>query len=156
MRRTGMIIFVAAALLLGGCGGKGKPAAPAPPAEDPALKHVGEGCLLGSQREDIVKFPAKAGGTVTGYETGKGPVAVVMAHQADGDMCQWTPYAQYLATKGYRALAINFDVTPFGANVAAAIVHLRTKQDVKATFLLDDPMSAQIEQFIKDHAGASP
>jgi pimeloyl-ACP methyl ester carboxylesterase len=40
--------------------------------------------------------------------TGTGRVAVVLAHQAGGSLCQWWPYARSLAT-GFRVVAFDFD-----------------------------------------------
>jgi pimeloyl-ACP methyl ester carboxylesterase len=134
MRRLGMILVVMLGTLAG-CGGK--PAAR--PAEDPALAHVGEECVHGDERKDLVTFQSRSG-RVTGYETGSGKVGVILAHQADGDLCQWKIYATYLASKGYRALAINFDVTPFSENVPAAVEAMRREKDIKQVFLVGASM----------------
>ena len=42
--------------------------------------------------------------------TGSGPAktAVVLAHQSDGTLCQWVPYAKRLAARGYTAIVFDF------------------------------------------------
>jgi dienelactone hydrolase len=137
VRRLGMIVCLVFGLgLVAGCGGEQPRAAST---EDPALRRVGEECVQGEERKDLVTFPSEKG-RVTGYEVGKGTVGVILAHQSDGDLCQWKTYATRLAGKGYRALAINFDVTPFAEDVPAAIAAMRKEPDIKRIFLIGASM----------------
>jgi dienelactone hydrolase len=59
---------------------------------------------------------------------GSGKVGVVLAHQNDGDLCDWAPYARRLATRGYTALAI--DLNGFGASQASAGVPADPRYDL--------------------------
>jgi pimeloyl-ACP methyl ester carboxylesterase len=40
---------------------------------------------------------------------GAGHVAVILAHQVSGSLCQWWPYGRSLAAAGFRVLAFDFD-----------------------------------------------
>jgi pimeloyl-ACP methyl ester carboxylesterase len=55
-----------------------------------------------------LRFRAADGTRLVGHRFGRGPTAVVLAHQSDGDVCQWTPYAKRLASLGYSAIAFDF------------------------------------------------
>jgi pimeloyl-ACP methyl ester carboxylesterase len=82
-----------------GCGGSPKPApSPTPLADDDCDVSAGTPALFGA-------------GTATnlaGVVYGTGKTGVVLAHQSDGSLCQWSPYAQILGKRGYRALAFDF------------------------------------------------
>jgi pimeloyl-ACP methyl ester carboxylesterase len=41
--------------------------------------------------------------------TGTGHVAVILAHQVSGSLCQWWPYGRSLAAAGFRVVAFDFD-----------------------------------------------
>ena len=56
---------------------------------------------------DVV-FRAPDGTRLAGHMFGRGGTAVVLAHQSDGTLCQWVPYATRLARLGYLALAFDF------------------------------------------------
>src|SRR5690242_19848818 len=82
-----------------------------------------EGCYVGLPDAQAVHF------TVPGYAdsidaavVGSGKVGVVLAHQLDESMCEWSVYAGYLARHGYRALAFTFADSgpPDDATVVAA------------------------------------
>lgn len=66
------------------------------------------GCAPGPD----LRFRAADGTRLVGHRFGRGKVAVVLAHQYGGDVCEWTPYAKRLASLGYTALA--FDLRGFG------------------------------------------
>lgn len=66
------------------------------------------GCAPGPD----LHFRASDGTRLVGHRFGHGKVAVVLAHQYGGDVCEWTPYAQRLASLGYTAIA--FDLRGFG------------------------------------------
>jgi pimeloyl-ACP methyl ester carboxylesterase len=40
---------------------------------------------------------------------GTGHVAVILAHQVSGSLCQWWPYGRSLAAAGFRVVAFDFD-----------------------------------------------
>jgi pimeloyl-ACP methyl ester carboxylesterase len=64
-----------------------------------------DGCT--PKRGDVT-FRAPDGTKLAGHVFGRGRTAVVLAHQSDGDLCQWAPYAARLARLGYLALAFDF------------------------------------------------
>lgn len=43
-----------------------------------------------------------------GIMVGSGTTGVVLAHRNDSNLCEWLPYANALADKGYRVLAFDF------------------------------------------------
>jgi pimeloyl-ACP methyl ester carboxylesterase len=55
-----------------------------------------------------VRFRAPDGVQLVGHRFGKGGIAVVLAHEYRGDLCDWIPYARRLASKGYLAFAFDF------------------------------------------------
>ena len=117
-------------LLLAGCGGGGgdakATAAPAPSATADDF-----GCLSPEQaKAGSVTFPSSSGQDVEAFVTGSGHTALVLTHQADGDVCQWVPHAMELGKDGYRAIAVDSagdDV----AEVTAAVTYARSKGATK-------------------------
>lgn len=107
LRAAAASALVVSSLLLAGCGGgdgDGKAAAapsPSAPADD-------FGCLSPEQaKAGSVTFRSADGQDVGAFATGTGGTALVLAHQADGDVCQWVPNALDLAEDGYRVVAVN-------------------------------------------------
>lgn len=45
---------------------------------------------------------------LVGHRFGKGSTAVILAHQSNGDLCEWLPYARRLARQGYFVFPIDF------------------------------------------------
>jgi pimeloyl-ACP methyl ester carboxylesterase len=45
---------------------------------------------------------------LVGHRFGRGTTAVVLAHQINGNVCQWSPYARRLASLGFMAIAFDF------------------------------------------------
>jgi len=101
-----------------------------------------EKCISRAERRGIVRFTAADRVRLIGVVFGRGPKAVVLAHQGGGaagpTLCSWVPYARSLARAGYRVLA--FDHRGYGssskpyradrlfridADVAAAVAVLR-------------------------------
>jgi pimeloyl-ACP methyl ester carboxylesterase len=119
---------VAASLLACSLVGVGAAAAPAYP-----------GCARGPD----LHFRTADGTGLVGHRFGHGKTAVVLAHQYRGDVCQWTPYAQRLAAKGYTAIAFDFrgfglsqsgtgeGVTRYDRDVAAAVKLARAQGATK-------------------------
>jgi pimeloyl-ACP methyl ester carboxylesterase len=77
-----------------------------------------ENCVTKAERRGIVRFQAADGVRLIGVVLGRGPNAVVLAHQggggAPGDLCAWVPYARTLRAAGYRVLV--FDHRAFGSS----------------------------------------
>jgi hypothetical protein len=71
-------------------------------------------CFAGPGNPQEVQFKSDNGTTIEGAVLGSGSVGVVLAHQVDGNMCQWVDFAHVLAAKGYRALPFTF---PIDSNV---------------------------------------
>jgi pimeloyl-ACP methyl ester carboxylesterase len=55
-----------------------------------------------------ISFKAADGTKLVAHRYGTGRTFVVLAHQADGDLCQWYPYAKRLTSLGYSALPFDF------------------------------------------------
>ena len=81
-------------------------------------------------------FHAADGKKLVGHRFGRGTTAVILAHQSEGDLCDWLPYAKRLAGEGYFAFPVDFrgygfsDVPSAGAyrygqDLAAAAKALR-------------------------------
>lgn len=95
-------------------------------AETPAPKstglNAGAACpeLAGSGRQIV--FGEEAGAQLGGIVIGSGGTGVVLAHMANGDVCQWLPYGRELADRGYRVLAFDFAGSGFsrGSGVSLA------------------------------------
>jgi alpha-beta hydrolase superfamily lysophospholipase len=62
------------------------------------------GCVRGGE----VSFKAADGTKLVGHRFGKGETAVILAHQSEGSLCDWLPYARRLAAQGYFAFPIDF------------------------------------------------
>jgi dienelactone hydrolase len=86
------------------------PEATASTSVDPAasLPPIGAECRAESTQGWGVRLTNAAGSSIAAVELGEGPLGVVLAHQSDASLCQWLPYAQVLAAKGYRVLAFDF------------------------------------------------
>src|SRR5262249_62042229 len=73
---------------------------PTVPASSPPVPLAGVGCPSEAAGGRPVGFGAGLGGLVLGT----GRTGVVLAHQSDGDVCQWLPYGKSLAQRGYKVL----------------------------------------------------
>lgn len=106
----------------GGDGGGGSAAAPSPSATPDDFS-----CLSpGQAKAGSVTFPSSDGQDVEGFRTGAGSTGLVLAHQADGDVCQWVPDALDLAKDGYQVLAVNSAGSEV-RELTAAAAYLRTR-----------------------------
>ena len=61
-------------------------------------------CIHGNR----VRFTDADGTRLVGARYGHGTTAVVLAHQSEGNLCQWQPYARRLAAQGFLALPFDF------------------------------------------------
>jgi pimeloyl-ACP methyl ester carboxylesterase len=59
-------------------------------------------------RAGDVSFRAADGTRLVGHRFGHGTTGVVLAHQSDGTLCQWAPYAKRLAGLGYLVVVFDF------------------------------------------------
>ncbi len=59
-------------------------------------------------KKGALRFKAADGTRLAGHRFGHGTTAVVLAHQSNGNVCQWAPYARRLASLGYLAIAFDF------------------------------------------------
>jgi alpha-beta hydrolase superfamily lysophospholipase len=107
--RRGMLAGLAAfVLLLGGCGGDagGTPvAAPSPTGPVPGGDCPG---MAESSGAKPVHFGAGGATNLAGLIGGTGTAGVVLAHQAEADLCQWILGFNELIGKGYKVLAFDF------------------------------------------------
>jgi esterase/lipase len=116
---------VALALLLAACG-SGNAAQPSPSSTEPqAASYCGQ--LVGPGK--AVSFKAEQDGTVLrGIEFGTSGTGVVLAHQDQGSVCEWLPFGNKLAAKGYHVLAFDFggegdsDKHPSGPSISGDVV----------------------------------
>jgi pimeloyl-ACP methyl ester carboxylesterase len=117
---------LAAVMTLAGCGGdahhpSAPPAttssavsAPAPSATPtPAVTPHSVGaadwyCLNGPERRAMFLLHGPGRDRLAAVSIGTGRVAVVLAHQSSGSLCQWWPYARSLAAR-FRVVAFDFD-----------------------------------------------
>ena len=82
-------------------------------------------------------FYAADGTKLVGHRFGKGTTAVILAHQSEGSLCDWLPYARRLASQGYFVFPVDFRgygfsqvrtgaaANRFAADLAAATKALR-------------------------------
>lgn len=64
-------------------------------------------CVTPAERRGALRFFAADDTPLAGVVFGKGPRAVVLVHEIDGNLCDWVPYARQLAGSGLRVLAYN-------------------------------------------------
>jgi dienelactone hydrolase len=96
------------------------------------------GCTPGPD----LHFRAADGTRLVGHRFGRGTTAVVLAHQLDGNVCQWTPYAKRLASLGYAAIA--FDFRGFGLSQHRTYpASLRYSGDISAAVQLARRLGAK-------------
>ena len=69
-----------------------------------APQRAAHDCVKGGE----LWFSAADGTRLVGHRFGKGTTAVILAHQSEGDLCDWLPYARRLAARGYFVFPIDF------------------------------------------------
>jgi pimeloyl-ACP methyl ester carboxylesterase len=118
---------LAAAIAVAGCGGDAHQAATSSPAPRPSTAvasapsttatptvtrtSVGAAdwyCLSARERRAMFRLRGPGGDRLAAVSIGTGRVAVVLAHQSNGSLCQWWPYARTLAAR-FRVVAFDFD-----------------------------------------------
>lgn len=94
-----------------------------------------DGCTA---RSGDVRFRAADGTRLVGHLFGRGPKAIVLAHQSRGNLCQWLWFAKREARRGYRAFVFDLrnygqsqhrqtSTRGFGLDVAAAAKFVRSR-----------------------------
>jgi pimeloyl-ACP methyl ester carboxylesterase len=94
-----------------------------------------DGCTA---RSGDVRFRAADGTRLVGHLFGRGPKAIVLAHQSRGNLCQWLWFARRAARRGYRAFVFDLrnygqsqhrqsSTRGFGLDVAAAAKLVRSR-----------------------------
>lgn len=89
-----------------------------------------ETCVTHAERRHVLRFRASDGVRLIGVVLGKGPRAVILAHQggaASPDLCSWLPYGRTLAARGYRVLV--FDHRGYGSSGRATHWRRRLRVD---------------------------
>ena len=81
-------------------------------------------------RQGDLRFRAADGTRLVGHRFGSGRVAVVLAHESRGWLCEWVPYAKRLAARGY--LAFPFDFRGYGESQSNPRSNVRIDLDVAA------------------------
>ncbi len=81
-------------------------------------------------RQGDLRFRAADGTRLVGHRFGSGRVAVVLAHESRGWLCEWVPYAKRLAARGY--LAFPFDFRGYGESQTHPASNARLDLDVAA------------------------
>src|SRR5262245_61843956 len=71
-------------------------------------------CLSPRERGQMFVLHGPGGNRLAALSVGTGRVAVILAHQVAGSLCQWWPYGRTLAAAGFRVVAFDFD--GFGAS----------------------------------------
>ena len=66
-------------------------------------------CLSGRERKQLFVLRGPGPDRMTALSVGTGRVAVILAHQVSGSLCQWWPYGRTLAAAGLRVVAFDFD-----------------------------------------------
>jgi pimeloyl-ACP methyl ester carboxylesterase len=71
----------------------------------PASGSAADGCTPAG---GDLHLRAGDGTRLLAHRFGSGSTAVVLAHQSDGTLCQWVPYAKRLASRGYTVVVFDF------------------------------------------------
>ncbi len=79
-----------------------------------------DGCVPTVLRAKAIVFRSTDGIPLRGVLLGSGPNGIVLSHEFRANLCNWLPFAQTLAQRGYRVLA--YDSRPLGSRPTA--VHL--------------------------------
>ncbi len=112
-----------------------------------ATQRAEHSCVRGGE----LWFYAADGTKLVGHRFGKGVTAVILAHQSEGSLCDWLPYARRLAGQGYFVFPVDFRgygfsqlrtgaaANRFAADLAAATKALR-RLGKRRVFLLGASM----------------
>jgi pimeloyl-ACP methyl ester carboxylesterase len=110
----------------------------------PTLPPVGADCRAEATKGRPLRLTNGAGQSIAAVDLGSGTSAVVLAHQNDASLCEWMPYGEVLAAKGFRVLAFDFagsgsSSTPkqktYVEDVRTAVVYLREQGAQKVVII---------------------
>jgi dienelactone hydrolase len=105
-----------------------KKAAAGPAGQAPPVKGDTFGCLTPEQATSgSIVFKSSSGTATGGFLTGSGNTGIVLAHQADGNVCQWKDKAVELGKTGFRVLAVNSTTGDEVAEIEGAASLLRAE-----------------------------
>ena len=129
MRRTACVALCAAVAVVTATGISVPVAEAGALAQPQRLKplRLRETCVTGAERRRVLRFSASDGVRLVGVVLGRGPRAVILAHQGASNLCIWLPYARTLAARGNRVLI--FDHRGFGSSGQAARSTRRDRVD---------------------------
>jgi pimeloyl-ACP methyl ester carboxylesterase len=101
-----------------------------PTAEKKAPKplKLRETCVRRADRATVVRFRSPDGVRLLGVMLGRGPAAVVLAHESNSTLCSWLPYGRTLARRGYRVLLV--DARGHGSSSASRSPSRRVRVDL--------------------------
>jgi alpha-beta hydrolase superfamily lysophospholipase len=111
-----------------GAGVSTSSARPAAESKTPKPLKLRETCVKRSDRATVVRFRSADGVRLLGVMLGRGPAAVVLAHESDSTLCSWLPYGRTLARRGYRVLV--FDARGRGSSSASRSPSRRFRVDL--------------------------
>jgi len=163
-------VGLAAAVTLAGCGGSAQHPATAKPSPAPTATPIATrppvgaadwGCLSARERREMFILHGPGHDRLAALSIGTGRVAVVLAHQSSGSLCQWWPYARTLADR-FRVVAFDFDgagASPYGdgnypGEVAAAAGWARD-HDSRKIVLMGASMGGTAVVVAAAHLGGS-
>ncbi|WP_189764799.1 alpha/beta hydrolase family protein [Streptomyces xanthochromogenes] len=138
---SGCVTVLLVGLTLAGCGGGGGKDDAGPRSQDtraavkkaeasPDAPAKGDdfGCLTPAQAAaGSIVFKSATGAPVGGFLTGSGNTGIVLAHQSDGNVCQWKDKAVELGRTGFRVLAVNSTTVDEAAEIEGAAATLRAE-----------------------------
>jgi pimeloyl-ACP methyl ester carboxylesterase len=106
-------VFLATSAAAPSAGATPSGTAPATPAATPAASpsQIGAAdrpCLSTGERRKMFVLNGPGRDRLAAVSIGTGNVAVILAHQVSGSLCEWWPYARSLA-KHFRVVAFDFD-----------------------------------------------
>ncbi len=120
------------------------------PSPGPTLPPPGVDCPAEAARGRTIRLTNAAGQSIAAVDLGTGTSGVVLAHQSQGSLCEWLPYGEVLAARGYRVLAFDFAGSgssslpvqkTYVEDVRAAVTHLR-EQGVTKVVIIGASMGA--------------
>lgn len=150
---TAVLMFGAAA-----CGGSADPATDGGATADPSaaarqriIEEADVPCV--SDRAELVAIENVKHDLTVAHQIGQGDIGVVLLHQVDAGLCQWSGFARLLVEKGYRALSVDVHSRDAVEFAQAAVAHLRA-QGVRRVFVFGASRGGTIA--LTAAAGATP
>ncbi|WP_203832072.1 alpha/beta hydrolase [Catellatospora citrea] len=125
--RTAALVALATMVIgTGACGGEQQPSAPPDPAAAARRRVLDDAdapCV--SDRAQLVVIENVKHDLTAAWQSGQGDTGVVLLHQADAGLCQWSGFAGLLVEKGHRALSVDVNSRDAVEFAQAAVAHLR-------------------------------